>query len=273
MNPASTEHQAERVPGTPPPREQITAEFWRLVEVVARLRAPDGCPWDREQTLESIRPFTLEETYEVLEAIDAGDDAALSEELGDLLLQVILYAQIAADEGRFDLVPVLSGLTEKLIRRHPHVFGEEQAHSSDQVIRNWDRVKQQEKPRKSALDGIPSALPALARAARLAAKSTRAGLKWPSPSEVLAAVEAGAAQLRARIEHGESGGALEPAFGRLLFQLAQTAEAAGVNPEDALRAFGGRFEQSFPKHEAELKSNAENSRELAQKLIDEATAG
>ena len=273
MNHPSIENGAERVPGTPPPREQIADEFWKLVEVVARLRAPDGCPWDREQTLESIRPFTLEETYEVLEAIDAGDDAALAEELGDLLLQVILYAQIAADEGRFDLIPVLSGLTAKLIRRHPHVFGEEQADSSDQVIRNWDRVKQQEKPRKSAIDGIPAALPALARSARLAAKSTRAGLRWPTPAEILADVEARTAQLRVRIEQGEAGDALESEFGRLLFLLSLTAESAGVNPEDALRAFGGRFELGFGQHEAELKANAEASRELTQKLIDEAAAG
>jgi MazG family protein len=273
MNPSSTEDRAERIPGTPPPREQIADEFWKLVEVVARLRAPDGCPWDREQTLESIRPFTLEETYEVLEAIDAGDDAALAEELGDLLLQVIFYAQIAADQGRFDLVPVLSGLTAKLIRRHPHVFGDEQAHSSDQVIRNWDRVKQQEKPRKSALDGIPAALPALARSARLVAKSTRAGLKWPAPAEMLADVEAKTTQLRMRIERGESGEALESEFGRLLFLLSQTAETAGVNPEDALRAFGGRFKQEFSRHEANLKANPDASRDLAQNLLDEAAAG
>jgi MazG family protein len=273
MNHPSTEDRAARVPGTPPPREQIADEFWKLVEVVARLRAPDGCPWDREQTLESIRPFTLEETYEVLEAIDAGDDAGLAEELGDLLLQVILYAQIAADEGRFDLVPVLSGLIAKLIRRHPHVFGEEQAHSSDQVIRNWDRVKQQEKPRKSALDGIPAALPALARSARLAAKSTRAGLQWPSPADMLTEVEAKTVELRTRIEAGESAGALESEFGRLLFLLSQTAESAGVNPEDALRAFGSRFEQGFASHEADLKVNPDTSGELAQKLIDEAAAG
>jgi tetrapyrrole methylase family protein / MazG family protein len=130
-----------QVPGTPPDCKQLADAFERLVAVVARLRAPDGCPWDREQTLKTIEPYTLEETYEVLEAIDADDDTAITEELGDLLLQVVLYAQIAADEGRFDLIPVVNGITEKLIRRHPHVFGEDQAHTAEHVLRNWEQVK------------------------------------------------------------------------------------------------------------------------------------
>jgi MazG family protein len=167
------------VPGAPPDAVLTQQAFWQLVEVVARLRAPDGCPWDREQTLKTIEPFTLEETYEVFEAIDADDNPGISEELGDLLLQVVLYAQIAADEGRFDLVPVIQGITEKLIRRHPHVFENGQAHTSDQVLRNWERVKQQEKQRESALDGVPLALPALARAVRLQSKAAKVGFEWP----------------------------------------------------------------------------------------------
>lgn len=166
-------------PGTPPDPQRTQQEFWRLVEVVARLRAPDGCPWDREQTLKTIEPFTLEEVYEVFEAIDADDTPGISEELGDLLLQVVLYAQIAADEGKFDLIPVISGITDKLIRRHPHVFGEGQAHTADQVLRNWEQIKQQEKQRNSALDGVPLALPALARAVRLQSKAAKVGFEWP----------------------------------------------------------------------------------------------
>src|SRR5262249_28346506 len=146
-----------------------------LVEVVARLRSPTGCPWDRAQTLATIKPYTLEETYEVFEAIDAGDDAGLVEELGDLLLQVVLYAQIAADEGKFDLVPVVEGITQKMLRRHPHVFGEASAETAEQVLHHWDRAKQQEKLRTSALDGVPLALPALARTARLTSKGARVG--------------------------------------------------------------------------------------------------
>ncbi|MBX3440322.1 MAG: MazG family protein, partial [Planctomycetaceae bacterium] len=138
-------------PGTPPPRDEAAAAFVRLVEVIARLRAPDGCPWDRIQTLASIKPYTLEETYELLEAIDSDDNEAIAEELGDVLLQVVLDAQIAADEGRFNLVHVIDGITEKMIRRHPHVFGNANAQTTSDVRAHWEYAKQTEKDRQSVL--------------------------------------------------------------------------------------------------------------------------
>ena len=251
------------VPGTPPQAEQASAAFLRLVEVVARLRAPDGCPWDREQTLATIRPHTLEETYEVLEAIDAGDDALLVEELGDLLLQVVLYAQIAADEGKFDLIPVLEGITEKLIRRHPHVFGDEAAHTAEQVLQNWERVKQQEKQRESALSGVPRALPALARTARLASKAARAGLEAVPTGELIDRIQGQLSILRPESAENKAerpGDAA--AFGSILFQVATLARQSGVNPEDALREYNLRFEQAFAAVEQQLREEGRDIRDV-----------
>lgn len=264
-------------PGTPPDMSRVTAVFSDLVNVVARLRAPDGCPWDREQTLKSIEPFTLEETYEVLEAIDADDNLAISEELGDLLLQVVLYAQIAADEGRFDLIPVIEGITQKLIRRHPHVFGEGQAHTAEQVLRNWEQVKQQEKHRESALDGIPLAMPALARATRLQSKAAKVGFEWPERDVLWAKLHEEINEVAAEmfpdgapphnwsdIKDQQASTAqdqksskvsppldpsqkdrIEDELGDVLFVVANLARRWGINPEDALRRSNQKFARRF----------------------------
>src|SRR5580692_10731611 len=171
--------RAEKVAGQPPDAARLGPAFRELCEVVARLRSPTGCPWDRVQTLETIKPYTLEETYELLEAIDAQNDEAIAEELGDLLLQVVLDAQIAADEGRFDLLSVVERITRKMIERHPHVFGSAVAHTAAEVSQHWDAAKRKEKPRESLLDGIPLALPQLARAAKLSKKAARVGYDFP----------------------------------------------------------------------------------------------
>ena len=165
--------------GTPPDPGRMGPLFRELCDVVAKLRSPSGCPWDRQQTLESIKPYTLEETYELLDAIDSGDDGAIVEELGDVLLQVVLDSQIAADEGRFDLTDVVDGLTKKMIRRHPHVFGDTAVSSAAEVTGHWDRIKQAEKQRESIFDGLPATLPALARSARLSKKAARVGYDFP----------------------------------------------------------------------------------------------
>lgn len=276
------------VPGTPPDAQQVTDAFERLVAVVARLRAPDGCPWDREQTLRTIEPYTLEETFEVLEAIDADDDVAIAEELGDLLLQVVLYAQIAADEGRFDLIPVVEGITEKLIRRHPHVFGEGQAHTADQVLRNWEQVKQQEKRRESALDGVPLALPALARAVRLQSKAAKVGFEWPQRDVLWAKLHEEinelAAELfpagpppvsRAAIESqptpveppsipdATQRQRMEDELGDVLFVVANMARRWGINPEDALRRSNQKFASRFQAIESHLKSEGRRMQETS----------
>lgn len=267
------------VPGTPPDAQLVAAAFGKLVTVVARLRAPDGCPWDREQTLKTIEPFTLEETFEVFEAIDADDNVAISEELGDLLLQVVLYAQIAADEGRFDLIPVVDGITEKLIRRHPHVFGEGQAETDDDVLRTWELVKQQEKRRESALDGVPLALPGLARAVRLQSKAAKVGFEWPQREILWAKLHEEIAELAVEMfpegappvsrTEIESRGTqqskpaapdvarldrMEGELGDVLFVVANLARRWGINPEDALRRSNQKFTRRFQAIESQLKA-------------------
>ena len=252
--------------GAPPDPERLGPAFRRLCEVVARLRSPTGCPWDREQTLATIKPFTLEETYELLEAIDSGDDTAIVEELGDVLLQVVLDSQIGADEGRFDLSDVVEGLTHKMITRHPHVFGDQTAATAHEVTRHWDRIKQQEKKRESIFDGLPAALPALARAARISDKAARHGYDFPvremlfdklqeelqelsqelfstdRPPEVAASADHSIqpdhppfdAQRQQRVESE---------LGDVLFVIANIARRWHVNPEEALRASNQKFER------------------------------
>ncbi|MGE3317164.1 MAG: MazG family protein, partial [Planctomycetaceae bacterium] len=156
--------------GKPPEAGRLLPAFQKLCEVIARLRSPEGCPWDRVQTLATIKPYTLEETYELLEAIDANDNEAIAEELGDLLLQVVLDAQIAADERRFDLIEVVERITRKMIDRHPHVFGDATAKTAADVSHHWEKAKASEKQRDSVFDGIPVDLPQLARAAKLSKK-------------------------------------------------------------------------------------------------------
>lgn len=261
--------------GRPPDPAKTGTAFRRLVEVVARLRAPDGCPWDREQTLASIKPHTLEETYELLEAIDAGDDTAIAEELGDLLLQVLILSQIAADEGRFDLVPVIEGITRKLIDRHPHVFGDVDAETSDEVLRNWHRAKQAEKGRESVLDGIPAALPELARAERLSSKAARVGFDFPQREMLfdklreeieelagelfpLGAVPQVPASVDADVVADEpiddepQRARVEAEIGDILFVVANIARRWKVNPEEALRKSNAKFARRFAHVESHL---------------------
>ena len=253
--------------GKPPPFELLLPALQEFCQVVAVLRGPDGCPWDREQTLETIKPYTLEETYELLEAIDSGDDTAIVEELGDVLLQVVLDAQIGADEGRFGLLEVVEGVTRKLVHRHPHVFGDETAETSEEVRRNWDSAKRAEKQREGVMDGLPLAMPALARAARITGRAARVGYDFPDrrmlfdklreelaelavelfddgsvpevPAEVDAEViedEPLADDVRDRAEEE---------LGDVLFVLANIARRWGINAEEALRRSSRKFERRF----------------------------
>lgn len=270
--------------GTPPDAEQLDPRFRRLCEVVARLRSPDGCPWDREQTLATIKPHTLEETYELLEAIDSDDDSAIVEELGDLLLQVLLYAQIGSDEGRFTLVEVVKGLTKKLIERHPHVFGDAKAENTADVVRHWDRIKQNEKQRRSLLVGLPNDLPQLARAARLTDRAARVGYDFPQRAmlfdklreevdelahelfadgkipDVPATVDAditpdepiGDQRRHARVESE---------IGDVLFVLANIARRWKVHPEEALRRCNRKFSERFSYIEQQLVSQGRSLQE------------
>ena len=278
--------------GRPPDFERLNPAFRELCEVVARLRSPTGCPWDREQTLASIKPFTLEETYELLEAIDSGSDAAIVEELGDVLLQVLLDSQIGSDERRFDLNDVVDVLTRKLISRHPHVFGDERAQSAQDVMRHWDRVKQAEKQRDSIFDGLPAALPALARAARLSDKAARSGYDFPQREMLFDKLREEIAELaeelfpQGSIPQVAAGvdaplvpdpPARDPAvqtriaaeIGDVLFVVANIARRWHVNPEEALRASNAKFERRVRYIEQRLK---EQGRELKSASLAEQEA-
>lgn len=267
-----TDQQATGVP----PNQRLEPAFRELCDVVARLRSPTGCPWDREQTLETIKPYTLEETYELLEAIDSGDDEAIVEELGDVLLQVVLDAQIGQDENRFTLIDVVEGLTRKLVSRHPHVFGDAEAATAGDVKVVWDAAKKKEKHgRESVLDGIPKDLPQLARAARITSRAARVGYDFPdrvmlfdklseeinelaaelfddgSIPVVPASVE-GAHIDDTAIDDDARRQRVEDELGDVLFVLANIARRWGINPEEALRNSNRKFSRRFQAIERAL---------------------
>ncbi len=217
--------------------------FDELVRVMARLRAPNGCPWDREQSHRSLRPYLLEEAYEALEAIDAEDWARLCDELGDVLLQVVFHAQLAAERGDFDITDVVTGIVTKLKRRHPHVFGDVQVSDSDEVLDRWEKLKRQEagyQERASALDGIPPALPALQRAHKLQKRAARVGFDWEDISGPRAKIDE---ELREVDEATPE--QIEDEIGDLLFAIVNYARFRGVEPEGALRRANERFACRF----------------------------
>ncbi len=220
--------------------------------VIARLRDPDGgCPWDLAQDHRSLRPHLLEEAYEVLGALDRGDPAALREELGDLLMQIVLHAQVAQDQQAFDLDDVAEGIRAKLIRRHPHVFGGAAADGVEMAYQRWDQMKAEERrPDASALDGVPAALPSLARAHSLLGRADRKGFAWPSANAVIDKL---AEEVREWRTAGEATAAEE--FGDLLLGLVDIARRRGLHAEDALREAAARFEHRFRALEAGLRTD------------------
>ncbi len=225
--------------------------FEELVRVVDRLLAPGGCPWDREQTHETLKRHLLEETYEVLDAVDRRSDPDLEEELGDLILQPVMHAQIASAAGRFDIDAVVQGILDKLVRRHPHVFGEIEAEDTETVLRNWDAIKRAEKSAAeptSLLAGIPVALPALLRAYEVSKRAARAGFEWPDLSAVFEKTEEELAELREAIASGDPE-AIEAELGDLLFTWVNVARWLRVEPEDALRKMLARFTARFQSME------------------------
>ncbi|MBI2080261.1 MAG: nucleoside triphosphate pyrophosphohydrolase [candidate division NC10 bacterium] len=238
--------------------------FAELTAIMARLRGPGGCPWDREQTSSSIAPYLLEETYEVLEAIREGKPTRLREELGDVLLQVVFHAEMAAEAGQFTIADVLRGVSDKLVRRHPHVFGDAEAKTAAEVLVRWEAIKQHERESggepASALAGVPRSLPALLRAHRLQEKASRAGFDWPALEGVLAKVEEEWRELKAALEGGQPA-RVESELGDLLFGLVNLSRFAGVNPEMALTAATERFIRRFHHIEAVLARRGKTPRE------------
>jgi tetrapyrrole methylase family protein/MazG family protein len=227
----------------------------RLLSIMERLRGPDGCPWDREQTLKTLRPYVLEETYEVLEAIDAGDPREHCEELGDLLLQIVFQAQLRKEEGRFEFADVAEAISRKLVSRHPHVFGSSEVKDAEGVLKQWAALKREENKAKGAghsvLEGVPREMPALARADRLTEKASRIGFDWPDATGAREKVAEELAELDRAIAGGDRD-AVEHELGDLLFAGANLARKLGVAPEEALRGTLARFVRRFTHVEREL---------------------
>lgn len=243
----------------PPVEEADRKPTWDdLVRVITALRAPDGCPWDREQTHDSLKSSLLEEAYEVVEAIEQEDPEKLEEELGDLLMQPVMHAVIAAEEGVFDIGDVIGGITRKLIRRHPHVFGDARAEDTAAVLRSWEAIKREERgdaAPASALDGVPGPMPALMRALEISKKAVKVGFEWPDAEAVLDKVQEEAEELRAEVRAGNRERAGEE-IGDLLFSLVNIARWLKVDPEEALRWMVTRFTARFQAMESMAAADA-----------------
>ena len=243
------------------------ATFERLCEIVAQLRAPGGCPWDREQTHESLLPALVEEAYEVAGAVRAKDDANFREELGDLLLLIVMHAEIAGEAGRFKIENVISEVAEKLIRRHPHVFGESDARDSGAVLKQWERIKHEEKKTNGGyyLDGLPSALPGLMRAQKAQSKAARVNFDWTELGDVVAKVEEELAETKEAIASlatasrvapatGQDQQAIENEIGDLLFAVVNLARKCQLDAESALQKATDKFVTRFNRLEEELRA-------------------
>ena len=225
------------------PAHSIGDKFETLVRIMARLRAPDGCPWDREQTFDSIKPYTLEETYEVLDAIDARDWTELREELGDFILQAVFYAQMAGEAGHFSMADSLDAINRKLIRRHPHVFADGDASTPDAVKRKWDEIKKEEKgeARKAILVGVSRSQPALAEAQQLTSKAATVGFDWKDRADVLAKLREELMEL----EEARTTDEISGEIGDVFFVLVNLARKYGVDAEQALRGSNAKFRRRF----------------------------
>lgn len=231
-------------------------KFNRLVAIMSRLRAPGGCPWDREQTFDTIKPYLLEETYEVLDAIDAHDWPGLAEELGDLMLQSVFFAQMASEQGLFRIEDALDAINEKLVRRHPHIFGEGEARTADEVVKRWGEIKAQEyeergRARKTLLEGVSASQPALAEAAQLGIKAAGSGFDWENTEQVIEKLHEELDELAgARLEGDQAH--QEEEIGDLLFVIVNIARVLKVDPEQALRRTNRKFRRRFGYVEQKL---------------------
>jgi len=260
------------------------AAFARLVDLVRLLRAPGGCPWDREQTLQTLRPFVLEETYEVLEAIDHDDRQALREELGDFIFEGVLLAQVCAETGDFTVADSLNAISDKLVRRHPHVFGPNDAGAGgralpttpDEVVERWEELKAREKSstgeHRTALGGVPKSLPALLRTHEIGIRASAVGFDWERAADVVAKIEEEVEELREWVGNGASGNGerAEEEMGDLLFAIANLSRKLGIEPESALRKANDKFSRRFSAMESRLRATGRSLSESSlQEMEDE----
>ncbi len=245
--------------------------FEELIKVMKTLHGPGGCPWDNEQTHESLKPYLIEEAYEVIDAINSGADRQLIEELGDLLLQVIFHAQIADSQGRFNINDVINGIIEKLKRRHPHVFGDIRVEGSEQVLKNWEKIKRKEKREikngGSVLDGLPKNLPALIKARRIQEKVSRIGFDWAHTEDVILKIDEELRELKEANKKNDRA-AIEEELGDLLFSVANLARFVSLCPEDALRKTIDKFQKRFQYIERELPKHGKKLEEASLEEMD-----
>jgi tetrapyrrole methylase family protein / MazG family protein len=268
----------------PSPDSDAGRLFDDFVRLIARLRAPGGCPWDREQTHASVKPMTIEEAYEVAEAIDLQDDEALAGELGDLLLQVVFHADMARERGAFGIDAVVRKVSEKMVRRHPHVFGDDPARTSGEVLRNWEALKQAERATQgkeakdpSLLDGVSKGLPAVMEAFQMTTKASRVGFDWPDPEGPMVKLDEEIAELReAASREPADAAAVQEEIGDLLFVAVNVARLRGVDPESALKAANRKFRRRFRHIENRLRESgrgpADSNLEEMDTFWDEAKA-
>jgi tetrapyrrole methylase family protein/MazG family protein len=251
------------------------AWFEKLVALQARLRAPNGCPWDREQTHRTLRTYLIEEAYEVLDALETGDDEKFAEEMGDLLLQVVFHSQIAAEQGRFNVADVIREVHEKMVRRHPHVFGDQRAKDAEEVLKNWHQIKAQERrwkaaesgssaesaAKESALDGVPRTFPATLESLQLTKKAARTGFDWPDAAGILEKIREEITELQSELTRGNQG-KIEDEVGDLLFAAVNLARFLKIDPEIALKNTNKKFVRRFHQMERAAAANGQKFQDL-----------
>ena len=240
--------------------------FQQLVDIMAKLRSPDGCPWDKEQTHDSLKPYLLEEAYEVLETLDDGDFDGLKEELGDLMLQVVYHAQLANEKGRFSIGDVLDTINQKLMRRHPHVFGQMEIHTAEEQRIHWENLKKKE-GKASVLDGVPKSLPALLRAHRIQQKASTVGFDWEKTEQVWEKVKEEVGEL-VEVVQTQDTSRIEEEFGDLLFALVNLSRFIHVDPENSLRRAVDKFTRRFQKVELTMNALGKNMKEASLDEMD-----
>lgn len=247
-------------------KEQLKA-FGQLLDIMDELR--EKCPWDRKQTFESLRVQTIEESYELTEAIIANDMDEVKKELGDLLLHIVFYAKMGSEQGKFDIADVINSLCQKLIYRHPHVFGDEKANSAEAVLQNWEQLKLKEKGRKpSVLSGVPKSLPALVKAYRIQDKTHSVGFDWQDREQVWQKVEEELSEFKTELQADPSSKATEAEFGDLLFSLVNAARLYKINPENALESTNLKFIDRFNYIEDQIKKNGETLKDTPLEEMD-----